>query len=209
MDMINKKIEKILNILKNPSESYDLSGKASIGKMTGNYAVGSQANFYSNKIFIPLKFEGKKEITILAYRNIFNNFKLFSFSILTFIFIFASIFLAPFGVYKNIFLFVNSIIYMFLIGMFIYLVAFFILKLGYKRKLMLTEKMLIIKNDNQMISYKEIRSIVKKSNFLSYSLYIYKRNEIFPYIQFDVDSMHEANAIYELITNNIINNYKD
>ena len=174
---------------------------SSVGKVTGG--IGIQNN-YSQNIFKPLKIKDKLEFTV--YKLAFFDFSTFAFAILIFIFSMMCIFAIFFIDFKTIFNFVNSIIYTYIICIFLYVAVFFIRRYRNKNRLILTKNSIALKergNNVKNIAYDEIRSIVRKLTFLSYSIYIYKIDEVYPYIQFDIDSMHSANAIYELISNNI------
>lgn len=53
------------------------------------------------------------------------------------------------------------------------------------------------------IDYKDIRSILKQKTIAGYAIFICKIDELEPYIQFNVDSIHTALAIEELIISKI------
>ena len=62
------------------------------------------------------------------------------------------------------------------------------------------------KNKEKSIRYNEIRSILKSKDLSGYCIYIYKDNQVYPYIQFNIDyteTIHQVNAIYELVINKI------
>jgi len=202
--VINK-LEQILSILNNQSESHSQTGNNNVSKMTGEHAVANQYNFYSQQIFKPLKVNNKIEIEV--YKNIFHNFLFYSFITFISTIMFVCFIAVVIGGFENIFNFVNSIIYLYVILMFIYFIIFFLLKYKYNKRLIITKDSITLKEKETItnISYVDIRSIVKKRNIFSYSLYIYKINKIDAYLEFDIDSMHKVNAIYELISNKICN----
>ncbi|MDD2653016.1 MAG: hypothetical protein PHX44_08205 [Sulfurimonas sp.] len=59
------------------------------------------------------------------------------------------------------------------------------------------------KSGDKKINFSNIRSYLKMSDLIGYSIYVYHENKIFPYIEFSVQSVHMANAIEELLLNKI------
>jgi len=70
--------------------------------------------------------------------------------------------------------------------------------------IILNNNSITIKNKKVIsINYDEIRSIVKTDEFIGYSVYVYKENEIEPVIRLGFDFIHKPNAIYEFVNNKI------
>ena len=53
------------------------------------------------------------------------------------------------------------------------------------------------------IEYENVRSILKQKTIVGYAIFICKIDELEPYIQFNVNSIHVALAIEELIISKI------
>lgn len=174
--------------------------------VNNNAKIGIQNNFYTNQTSKPLKLREKdKNIIFDVYINIFDNFKIFIFAIIASIVILVSIiFGSDFSSIKQ---YVSAVISLSVISLALVFVIFFIIKHlpKYKRKLIFMDKSIHFKykTGDKKIKYKEIRDVVKIKNLLSYSLYIYKIDNNYAYLEFDVDSLDDANSIEKLLINKI------
>lgn len=74
-----------------------------------------------------------------------------------------------------------------------------------KGELKIEENKIIIKfkKNEKEIEYSKIRSILKQPTIIGYVLYICREDSIKPYLQFNVDSIHTALAIEQLIISKI------
>ena len=175
---------------------------------SGNQQIGVQNNFYS-LIFKPLKKEIKNQ---KVHKNVLNwaNIKHWFFVSLISSFGIASIVIAiliysskniEIGIYE---LYLYTKMFFFIISMFI---IFFLAKDWYFSGLQISinenEIVLHEKSGDKKINFSDIRSYLKMSDLIGYSIYIYHENKIFPYIEFSVQSVHMANAIEELLLNKI------
>lgn len=186
-----------------------------IAKNNGNNALnnfGTQLSntFYNSLIFKPLKKEIKHQ---KVYKNVLNwaNVKHYFFVSLISSFGVAGIVTAILQIYslKNIGiyeLFLYTKMFFFIISMFI---IFFLTKEWYFSGLRISinesEIVLHEKSSDKKINYSNIRSYLKMSDLIGYSIYVYHDNEIFPKIEFSVQTVHLANTIEELLLNKINN----
>ncbi|MDQ1267726.1 MAG: hypothetical protein QG567_1497 [Campylobacterota bacterium] len=186
-----------------------------IEKNNGNNALnnfGTQVSntFYNSLIFKPLKKEIKHQ---KVYKNVLNwaNVKHYFFVSLISSFGVAGIVTAilqisslkNIGIYE---LFLYTKMFFFIISMFI---IFFLTKEWYFSGLHISinesEIVLHEKSSDKKINYSNIRSYLKMSDLIGYSIYVYHDNEIFPKIEFSVQTVHLANTIEELLLNKINN----
>ena len=91
----------------------------------------------------------------------------------------------------------------FVLGFLIY--AYFQRKSS-QSELILNESSLFLKDVE--IPYDKIRSILKRKTLIGYSIDIYKEDKIFPVVELDFLTIHEGNAVYELIISEILNAQK-
>lgn len=165
---------------------------------------------YSSKIFKPYK--GK-----IAYqkvhKNVLNwaNIKHWLFFSLIISFGIASIVIAIL-IYsaKNIKIEIFELLYLYTKFFFLIISMSIILFLakewyfsGLKISINENEIVLHEKSGDKKINFSNIRSYLKMSDLIGYSIYVYHENKIFPYIEFSVQSVHNANTIEELLLNKI------
>ena len=173
-------------------------------KAAGHDFVETQNNFYQSDNFKPLKLSESQKISVLKPNLLFRIFLYtIPLSILLF-FIGLSIF-NWFDVYFNLFTvpgFAFAIAALLSTYLFVYGIA--INNKYFRDDLYLFENG--AKSRGKIINFENVRSILKIKTISGYTIYIYKVNEIMPIISFDVSSLHEANAIYELIIHYIQDN---
>ena len=167
-----------------------------------NAHIQNQNNiFNSYKTFKPL-INHKKEINIrkqiLDNQNmIFYIFALFIFSIG--ILKFFDLKILGYKLDEEMFIYLSIFIIYILISFFVFLI---ITSKGY---LKIEENSICInfKKYKKEIEYKNVRSILKQKTIVGYAIFICKIDELEPYIQFNVNSIHVALAIEELIISKI------
>ncbi len=157
--------------------------------------------FNSYKTFKPLV-NHKKEINIrkqiLDNQNmIFYIFALFIFSIG--ILKFFDLKILGYKLDEEMFIYLSIFIIYILISFFVFLI---ITSKGY---LKIEENSICInfKKYKKEIEYENVRSILKQKTIVGYAIFICKIDELEPYIQFNVNSIHVALAIEELIISKI------
>ena len=167
-----------------------------------NAHIQNQNNiFNSYKTFKPL-INHKKEINIrkqiLDNQNmIFYIFALFIFSIG--ILKFFDLKILGYKLDEEMFIYLSIFIIYILISFFVFLI---ITSKGY---LKIEENSICInfKKYKKEIEYENVRSILKQKTIVGYAIFICKIDELEPYIQFNVNSIHVALAIEELIISKI------
>lgn len=167
-----------------------------------NAHIQNQNNiFNSYKTFKPL-INHKKEINIrkqiLDNQNmIFYIFALFIFSIG--ILKFFDLKILGYKLDEEMFIYLSIFIIYILISFFVFLI---ITSKGY---LKIEENNICInfKKYKKEIEYENVRSILKQKTIVGYAIFICKIDELEPYIQFNVNSIHVALAIEELIISKI------
>lgn len=167
-----------------------------------NAHIQNQNNiFNSYKTFKPLV-NHKKEINIrkqiLDNQNmIFYIFALFIFSIG--ILKFFDLKILGYKLDEEMFIYLSIFIIYILISFFVFLI---ITSKGY---LKIEENSICInfKKYKKEIEYENVRSILKQKTIVGYAIFICKIDELEPYIQFNVNSIHVALAIEELIISKI------
>lgn len=191
------------------------------GQNLNGATIEQQINiFNSYKTFKPL-LNYKKEINIR--KQITDNQNIFFYGLTSYVFIIASLYffskkfssLFQLNIFSfNIF---SELLIDWSILIAILIINFFILSIIVRPgKLRIEENKIIIEfyieffNINKKffykrkaIHYKYIRSILKQKTIAGYAIFICKIDELEPYIQFNVDSIHTALAIEELIINKI------
>ena len=167
-----------------------------------NAHIQNQNNiFNSYKTFKPLV-NHKKEINIrkqiLDNQNmIFYIFALFIFSIG--ILKFFDLKILGYKLDEEMFIYLSIFIIYILISFFVFLI---ITSKGY---LKIEENSICInfKKYKKEIEYENVRSILKQKTIVGYAIFICKIDELEPYIQFNINSVHVALAIEELIISKI------
>jgi len=61
------------------------------------------------------------------------------------------------------------------------------------------------KFDEKILLFEDIRSVLKIKDLIGYSIFIYSIDEIFPVIQFNLETVHESNAMNDFIIKSIEN----
>jgi hypothetical protein len=190
-------------MLENKSNIYTQTG-------TNSQQIGTQNNiFNSYKTFKPL-INHKKEINIR--KQITDNQNIFFYGLTSYVFIivglyfFSKEFSSLFQI--NIFSFniFSELLIDWSILISILIISFFILSIIIRQgKLKIEENKIFIKfgKNEEEIEYENIRSILKQKTIAGYAIFICKIDELEPYIQFNVDSIHVALAIEELIISKI------
>lgn len=56
-----------------------------------------------------------------------------------------------------------------------------------------------------ILKYNEMRSLLKMKDLIGYSINLYKIDEIYPCLSFNIENIHAANAIEQLITSSLKN----
>jgi hypothetical protein len=160
--------------------------------------------FNSYKTFKPL-INHKKEINIR--KQITDNQNIFFYALTSYVFIIVGLyfFSKEFSSLFQINIFSELLIdWSILIS--ILIISFFILSIIIRQgKLKIEENKIFIKfgKNEEEIEYENIRSILKQKTIAGYAIFICKIDELEPYIQFNVDSIHVALAIEELIISKI------
>lgn len=165
--------------------------------------------FNSYKTFKPLT-NYEKEIKIR--KQIADNQNIFFYGLTSYVFIIVSLYLFS-KEFSNLFqinIFSFNIFSELLIDwsilISILIISFFILSIIIRQgKLKIEENKIFIKfgKNEEEIEYENIRSILKQKTIAGYAIFICKIDELEPYIQFNVDSIHVALAIEELIISKI------
>lgn len=203
-----------------------LKKESNIYTQTGanSQQIGTQNNIFNSiKTFRPLT-NYRKKIKIRKQITDNQNMFFYGFTSYGFIIIFLYYFSKQFSNSFQLNLFSFSIFSQLLIEwsfvVILFIVNFFILsiilrqgKLKIKKneiKLYFFNKNIFSKNIRSalkqktiILNYQDIRSILKQKTIVGYAIFICKKDEILPFIQFNVDSLHVALAIEELITNKI------
>ena len=168
-----------------------------------NAHIQNQNNiFNSYTTFKPLKIEDSAKIEIRKQFLDNQNMRFYGFSFLVFLMSILYLFdLKILGFkldFQNFIILVSYIIFL--------LIAFFTFSIILnKGELKIEKNKILIKfrKNQKEIEYSEIRSILKQTTITGYVLYISKENSIQPYLQFNVDSIHTALAIEQLIVSKI------
>ena len=168
-----------------------------------NAHIQNQNNiFNSYTTFKPLKIEDSAKIEIRKQFLDNQNMRFYGFSFLVFlisILYFFDLKILGFKLdFQNFIILVSYIIFL--------LIAFFTFSIILnKGELKIEKNKILIKfrKNQKEIEYSEIRSILKQTTITGYVLYISKENSIQPYLQFNVDSIHTALAIEQLIVSKI------
>lgn len=167
-----------------------------------NAHIQNQNNiFNSYKTFKPL-INHKKEINIR--KQILDNQNMIFYIFALFIFLigilkFFDLKILGYKLDEEMFIYLSIFIIYILISFFVFLI---ITSKGY---LKIEENSICInfKKYKKEIEYENVRSILKQKTIVGYAIFICKINELEPYIQFNVDSIHVALAIEELIISKI------
>lgn len=175
---------------------------------SGNQQIGVQNNFYSLKIIKPYKgkIENRKvHKNVLNWSNIAPLFFLSLIGSLSSASIIVAIpkiyFSKNFEIYDlSLFTLIFSIIILIIIILTLTKRWYFS---GLEISINENEIVLHEKSGDKKINYSDIRSYLKMSDLIGYSIYIYHENKISPYIEFSVQSVHDANTIEELLLNKI------
>lgn len=166
----------------------------------GNQIQNNIFNSYTT--FKPLKIEDSTKIEIRKQFLDNQNMRFYGFTIL--VFIMSILYLFDLNILGFKLDFQNFIV---LVGYIILLVIiFFSFSIIFnKGELKIEENKILIKfkKNEKEIEYSKIRSILKQTTITGYVLYISKENSIQPYLQFNVDSIHTALAIEQLIISKI------
>lgn len=168
-----------------------------------NAHIQNQNNiFNSYTTFKPLKIEDSVKIEIRKQFLDNQNMRFYGFSFLVFlisILYFFDLKILGFKLdFQNFIILVGYII--------LFIIVFFTFSIIFnKGELKIEENKILIKFKKNIkeIEYSKIRSILKQTTITGYVLYISKENSIQPYIQFNVDSIHTALAIEQLIISKI------
>jgi len=81
-----------------------------------------------------------------------------------------------------------------------FILAFIIQFYKYKR---LSITKFGFKYDDTILLYEDVRSVLKIKDLIGYSIFIYSVDEIFPVIEFNLETIHEANAMNDFIIQKI------
>lgn len=175
---------------------------------SGNQQIGVQNNFYSSVIFKPMQIN--KNIKLRVFHNFLNPIYL---SHLCFA-LFLSSFIAI-SLFNYLFEFQFSIKEYFLAVGFIFLLlsVFFLLLLFAMRyfpviHLTIQKEEIILEQKGKnilILKYSEMRSLLKMKDLIGYSINLYKIDEIYPYLSFNIENIHAANAIEQLIVSSLKN----
>ena len=164
-------------------------------------------NFYSSIIFKSLQI--KNELKIKVFHNFINKIDL---SRLIFSAFLSSFFVVLFFIYylgfePNIIEFLQSVVFVFFILSIFFTAILFFMRYFPALYLVIHKNKIELKQKNKevTIKYDEIRSILKMKDLVGYSIYIYKKDELYPYISFNTECIHTANALEQLIINKVIN----
>ena len=168
-----------------------------------NAHIQNQNNiFNSYTTFKPLKIEDSAKIEIRKQFLDNQNMRFYGFSFLVFLMSILYLFdLKILGFkldFQNFIILVSYIIFL--------LISFFTFSIILNKcELKIEKNKILIKfrKNQKEIEYSEIRSILKQTTITGYVLYISKENSIQPYLQFNVDSIHTALAIEQLIVSKI------
>lgn len=177
----------------------------------GCQQIGTQNN-YTNFKFKALKLNDQLDIkvhptilNIFVFKELFLVIFFLSLACIYLIVspLFNSSFLAQ--VHINYFQFFGYSILLFFFINFVFLVFLYIgilIKWGISSKLLIITDS-SIKLGQKELQFKDIRSMMKKKDLVGFSIYIYKVDEIYPTLEFNVESIHLANAIEEIILNKL------
>jgi len=165
-------------------------------------------NFYSSIIFKSLQIK-KDELKIRVFHNYINKIDL---SRLIFSAFLSSFFVVGFFIYyigfePNIIEFLQSVVFVFFILSIFFTAILFFMRYFPSLHLIIHQDSTGLEQKNKediIIKYDEIRSILKMKDLVGYSIYIYKKDELYPYISFNTECVHTANAVEQLIINKVI-----
>lgn len=196
-----------MNSIKHQTNNFQTSKNETAQDFQGS-TIGVQNNFYSSIIFKPLKIND--ELKIRVFHNYINKIDL---SRLIFSAFLSSFFVVVFFIYyigfePNIIEFLQSVVFVFFILSIFFCAILFFMRYFPALYLVIHQDSISLKQKNKediTIKYEEIRSILKMKDLVGYSIYVYKKDELYSYISFNTECIHVANAVEQLIINKVAN----
>ncbi|MCT7630254.1 hypothetical protein N5U06_05845 [Aliarcobacter butzleri] len=160
--------------------------------------------FNSYTTFKPLKIEDSDSIKIEIRKQFLDNQNIRFYAFFSLLFVMTIFFVFDFEILGFNLDLESFIILLGYVSLLVF--NFFIFSIIFnKGTLEIEENKILIKfrKNRKEIKYSEIRSILKQISITGYVIYISKENSIQPYLQFNVDSIHTALAIEQLIISKI------
>jgi hypothetical protein len=167
-----------------------------------------QNNFYSSVIFKPMQIN--KNIKLRVFHNFLNPIYLSHLYFALFLSSFVAIALLNYllGFQFNIKEYFLAVGFIFLLLSVFFLLLLFVMRYFPMMYLTIQKEEIILEQKGKnilILKYNEMRSLLKMKDLIGYSINLYKIDEIYPCLSFNIENIHAANAIEQLITSSLKN----
>ncbi|MDN5069914.1 hypothetical protein O8C76_02580 [Aliarcobacter butzleri] len=162
--------------------------------------------FNSYTIFRPFKLENSAETKIEIRKQFLDNQNIRFYAFFSLVFVMTIFYIFDFEILGFNLDLESFIILLGYVSLLIF--NFFTFSIIFnKGELEIEENKILIKfrKNQKEIEYSQIRSILKQTTMVGHIIYIFKEDNIQPYLQFNVDSIHTALTIEQLIISKITN----
>lgn len=191
-------------------------GKVELLLQDNNFSFSHNANAQNfpnafilkqNNVFSTLNFKKftPEILSIRAYRRVFPYGSVVEVLLLMFFnasFVISPILLYTLPTHFQISHYLQLSLFFFIVGIFILMVLFVVVRHRGMFTLHIDKDGLEI--EGRKVRFVEIRAVMKHKDPIGYSLYIYGGEQILPVALFAVDSIHEANAIEQVVLGKMV-----